>query len=86
MLLGRFSRRWCDNDSKSPVGNLVPKSLRKEPKEILPLKHQRDRVRNKQTHRIAPREEAAEGKVEGREGKIRAESGFTPLSALEVFF
>ena len=43
--------------AKGPVGDMVPKSLRKEPKGVLELKHQRDGLRNKQTHRIKAKEE-----------------------------
>lgn len=40
--------------AKGPVGDLVPKSLRKEPKGKLKLSHSRDGLRNKETHRIKP--------------------------------
>jgi NAD(P)-dependent dehydrogenase (short-subunit alcohol dehydrogenase family) len=40
--------------AKGPVGDLVPKSLRKEPKGKLKLEHSRDGLRNKRTHRIKP--------------------------------
>jgi hypothetical protein len=38
--------------AKGPVGDLVLKSLRKEPTGELELAHSRDGLRNKQTHRI----------------------------------
>ncbi|MGA7274531.1 MAG: SDR family NAD(P)-dependent oxidoreductase [Candidatus Udaeobacter sp.] len=41
--------------AKGPVGDLVPKSLRKEPKGELDLAHSHDGLRNKETHRIKPR-------------------------------
>ena len=44
--------------AKGPVGDMVPKWLRKEPKGVLELKHQRDGLRNKQTHRIKAKEES----------------------------
>lgn len=37
--------------AKGPVGDLVPKSLRKEPKGELELQHRHDGLRNKETHR-----------------------------------
>jgi NAD(P)-dependent dehydrogenase (short-subunit alcohol dehydrogenase family) len=43
--------------AKGPVGDLVPKSLRKEPKGELELQHRLDGLRNKQTHRIKPKKE-----------------------------
>jgi NAD(P)-dependent dehydrogenase (short-subunit alcohol dehydrogenase family) len=41
--------------AKGAVGDLVPKSLRKEPKGQLDLAHSRDGLRNKETHRIEPK-------------------------------
>src|ERR1043165_6958850 len=41
--------------AKGPVGDLVPKILRKEPKGVLTLKHSRDGLRNKETHRVKPK-------------------------------
>jgi NAD(P)-dependent dehydrogenase (short-subunit alcohol dehydrogenase family) len=41
--------------AKGPVGDLVPKALRKEPRGQLKLRHSRDGLRNKQTHRIKPK-------------------------------
>jgi len=41
--------------AKGPVGDLVPKSLRKEPKGKLELAHSHHGLRNKETHRIKPR-------------------------------
>jgi NAD(P)-dependent dehydrogenase (short-subunit alcohol dehydrogenase family) len=41
--------------AKGPVGDLVPKSLRKEPKGELDLTHSHHGLRNKETHRIKPR-------------------------------
>ncbi len=38
--------------AKGPVGDLVPKRLRSEPRGDLELKHARDGLRNKETHRI----------------------------------
>lgn len=38
--------------AKGPVGDLVPKSLRKEPKGKLKLEHSRDGLRNKNVHRV----------------------------------
>ncbi len=38
--------------AKGPVGDLVPKALRKEPKGSLTLRHSRDGLRNKETHRL----------------------------------
>jgi len=38
--------------AKGPVGDLVPKELRKEPKGELDLQHRHDGLRNKETHRI----------------------------------
>jgi NAD(P)-dependent dehydrogenase (short-subunit alcohol dehydrogenase family) len=43
--------------AKGPVGDLVPKSLRKEPAGELELEHRHDGLRNKQTHRIKPKKE-----------------------------
>ena len=43
--------------AKGPVGDLVPKSLRKEPTGELELQHRRDGLRNKQTHKIKPKKE-----------------------------
>ena len=40
--------------AKGPVGDLVPQALRKTPKGELKLKHARDGLRNKETHRIKP--------------------------------
>jgi hypothetical protein len=39
------------------VGDLVPKSLRKEPTGELELQHRHDGLRNKETHRIKPKKE-----------------------------
>ena len=41
--------------AKGPVGDEVPKSLRKEPRGVLDLKHSRHGLRNKETHRIKPK-------------------------------
>jgi NAD(P)-dependent dehydrogenase (short-subunit alcohol dehydrogenase family) len=41
--------------AKGPVGDLVPKSLRKEPKGELELAHSHHGLRNKEMHRIKPR-------------------------------
>jgi NAD(P)-dependent dehydrogenase (short-subunit alcohol dehydrogenase family) len=41
--------------AKGPVGDLVAKSLRKEPKGELDLTHSHHGLRNKETHRIKPR-------------------------------
>jgi len=41
--------------AKGPVGDLVPKRLRSEPRGQLKLKHSRDGLRNKETHRIKPK-------------------------------
>ena len=41
--------------AKGPVGDLVPKRLRKEPKGVLKLKFSRDGLRNKKTHRVKPK-------------------------------
>ena len=41
--------------AKGPMGDLVPKSLRKEPKGELELAHSHHWLRNKETHRIKPR-------------------------------
>ena len=41
--------------AKGPVGDLVPKKLRKEPKGELKLKHSRDGLKNKETRRIKPK-------------------------------
>jgi NAD(P)-dependent dehydrogenase (short-subunit alcohol dehydrogenase family) len=41
--------------AKGPVGDLVPKSLRREPKGELELEHSRDGLRNKETHRVKPK-------------------------------
>jgi NAD(P)-dependent dehydrogenase (short-subunit alcohol dehydrogenase family) len=41
--------------AKGPVGDEVPKSLRKEPRGELELKHSRDGLRNKKTHLVKPR-------------------------------
>ncbi len=41
--------------AKGPVGDLVPKSLRKEPKGELELAHSPHGLRNKETHKIKPR-------------------------------
>jgi NAD(P)-dependent dehydrogenase (short-subunit alcohol dehydrogenase family) len=43
--------------SKGPMGDLVPKSLRKEPEGELELQHQHDGLQNKKTHRIKPKKE-----------------------------
>jgi NAD(P)-dependent dehydrogenase (short-subunit alcohol dehydrogenase family) len=43
--------------AKGPVGDLVPKSLRKEPAGEPELQHRHDGLRNKQTHRIKPKKE-----------------------------
>jgi len=40
---------------KGPVGDLVPRALRKEPKGELNLEHERDGLKNKETQRIAPK-------------------------------
>jgi hypothetical protein len=40
--------------AKGPVGDLVPKSLRKEPKGEPELAHSHHGLRNKETHRIKP--------------------------------
>jgi hypothetical protein len=48
-------RRWRSTVAKGPVGDLVPKSLRKEPKGELELAHSHHGMRNKETHRIKPR-------------------------------
>src|SRR5437667_422271 len=48
--------------AKGPVGDMVPKSLRREPKGVLEVKHQRDGLRNKQTHRIKAKEEVGSRK------------------------
>jgi NAD(P)-dependent dehydrogenase (short-subunit alcohol dehydrogenase family) len=40
--------------AKGPVGDLVPKKLRKEPRGKLKLEHSRDGLRNKRTRRIKP--------------------------------
>ena len=41
--------------AKGPVGDLVPKRLRKEPKGKLSLEHARDGLRNKRTRRVKPK-------------------------------
>jgi NAD(P)-dependent dehydrogenase (short-subunit alcohol dehydrogenase family) len=41
--------------AKGPVGDLVPKTLRKEPKGELELQHRHDGLRNKETHQIKAR-------------------------------
>lgn len=41
--------------AKGPVGDEVPKKLRKEPKGVLDLKHSRDGLRNKKTRKIKPK-------------------------------
>jgi len=41
--------------AKGPVGDLVPKSLRSQPKSELKLSHSHHGLRNKQTHKIKPR-------------------------------
>jgi hypothetical protein len=41
--------------AKGPVGDMVPKKLRKQPKGELDLRHQHDGLRNKETHRIKAR-------------------------------
>ena len=41
--------------AKGPVGDLVPKSLRKAPKGELELAHYHDGLRNKETHHVKPR-------------------------------
>lgn len=38
--------------AKGPVGDMVPKALRAEPRGTLDLKHERDGLRNKETHTI----------------------------------
>lgn len=43
--------------AKGPVGDLVSKSLRKEPTGELELHHRHDGLRNKETHRIKPKKE-----------------------------
>jgi hypothetical protein len=48
--------------AKGPVGDLVPKSLRKEPKGELDLTHSPHGLRNKETHRIKPRSKFSLGK------------------------
>jgi len=40
--------------AKGPVGDLVPKSLRKEPSGRLKLQHRHDGLRNKTVHRVKP--------------------------------
>nr|MBA3272488.1 SDR family oxidoreductase [Chthoniobacterales bacterium] len=40
--------------AKGPIGDKVPKALRAEPSGTLDLEHERDGLRNKETHRIAP--------------------------------
>jgi len=40
--------------AKGPVGDLVPKSLRKEPEGELELQHRHEGLQNKKTHRIKP--------------------------------
>ena len=39
--------------AKGPVGMEADRSMRKEPKGTLKLKHSRDGNRNKETHRVA---------------------------------
>ena len=41
--------------AKGPVGDLVPKSLRRAPNGELELAHSHDGLRNKETHRVKPR-------------------------------
>jgi hypothetical protein len=41
--------------AKGPVGDLIPKSLRTEPKGELKLVHSYHGLRNKEAHRIKPR-------------------------------
>ena len=43
--------------AKGPVGDLVPKSLQKQPTGELELQHRRDGLRNKQTDKIKPKKE-----------------------------
>jgi NAD(P)-dependent dehydrogenase (short-subunit alcohol dehydrogenase family) len=43
--------------AKGPVGDLVPKSLRKEPEGDLELQHRHEGLRSKETHRIKPKKE-----------------------------
>ena len=38
--------------AKGPVGDMVPKELRQEPAGVLKLEHQRDGLRNKETHTV----------------------------------
>lgn len=38
--------------AKGPVGDMVPKSLRKAPAGVLNLEHQRDGLKNKEVHRV----------------------------------
>ncbi len=38
--------------AKGPVGDLVPKALRKEPTGVLNLQHQRDGLKNKEVHQV----------------------------------
>ena len=45
--------------AKGPVGDMVPKGLRKQPKGELDLHHQHDGLRNKETHRIKPKKQKA---------------------------
>jgi hypothetical protein len=41
--------------AKGPVGDLVPKSLRKEPEGDLELQHRHEGLQSKETHRIKPK-------------------------------
>src|SRR5437667_7813839 len=43
--------------AKGPVGDLVPKSLRKEPEGDLELQHQHEGLRSEETHRIKSKKE-----------------------------
>src|SRR5512133_1626878 len=43
--------------AKGPVGDLVPKSLRKEPEGNLELQHRNEGLRSKETHRIKAKKE-----------------------------
>ena len=43
--------------AKGPVGDLVPKSLRKEPEGDPQLQHRHEGLRSKETHRIKPKKE-----------------------------
>ncbi len=45
--------------AKGPVGDMVPDSLRKQPKGELNLRHQHHGLRNKETHRVKPKKQKA---------------------------